>query len=171
MDGFDIRAARKAGASDEDIKQFLVKQTGGKFDVEGAMKAGATLDDISAHVSQRMSQPSEADLANIEKQAAARNMPGALQSAQSPMSNFLAPFRPAAEEWNKNIYGGQNPLAAAAAGVNMAVKGLGGLMQMPVKISELNPSPETVGAHMINYGMGKVAQGIGSGIENDNFSL
>ena len=50
---FDVKGAREAGATDDEIVQFLSSKYGDIFDVEGAWNAGADLEDIAGHVAKR----------------------------------------------------------------------------------------------------------------------
>src|SRR5579863_9222185 len=50
-EGFDLDAARKAGASDDDITSFLA--TKHNFDMDSALKAGASKQDVITFLSQQ----------------------------------------------------------------------------------------------------------------------
>lgn len=112
---FDIQGARQAGASDDQIAQYLA-QSQPKFDVQGALKAGATLEQISGEIENPSQQSSALD---VGKQLTAK----ALQN--SPME-LLGNVAPALAQKGANVVGektatnlaeqGANPNLAAAAG-------------------------------------------------------
>lgn len=136
---FDIDAARKAGVSDERIKQYLIKQSGGQFDVESALKDGVPLDRIASHISHRSNlfQQTFGDintrgLSPQVEHLRQTNMQNALQGAQTQ----------------------QNP------------NSLGQVIQHPFGslVNSLGGSPRgQIGANVLDYPF-HAAAGIGSGI-------
>lgn len=64
---FDIKAAREAGASDEQIASYLEKEVP-NFDVRGALKAGASLDQIGNEISNPSVKPKQPSFLDRVKQ-------------------------------------------------------------------------------------------------------
>jgi hypothetical protein len=58
MAQFDIQAARKAGATDEQIIQYL-RQHNPSFDVDAAIKSGASVGDVANYLAANASPPSQ----------------------------------------------------------------------------------------------------------------